>query len=426
MTLSDPSGVFFPDPATARRIRVQWGTPVFVYDEITLRRNASAVLAFPSAFGLTARYAMKALPNRTVLRLFHGMGLHVDASSGFEARRALMAGIPGSHIRITAQECPADLIDLVRAGCLFTACSLRQLDTYGRQFPGTDTALRVNPGLGSGHSKRTNVGGPASSFGVWRDYVPQAQETAARHGLRITMLHTHIGSGADPEVWVHCADLALGLVETFPDVAVLGLGGGYKAARMPGEQTADLQSIGNRVAEKFRQFAEHHGRALRLEIEPGTYLTATAGALLCTVTDVVDTGPGGYRFIKTDAGMTENLRPSLYGAQHPIRILRDPAGSGRKDEFIVVGHCCESGDIMTPAPGDPEGLDPRWLPMPEPGDLLAVGGCGAYCAGMAVKNYNSFPEAPEVLLRASGWPVLTRRRQTLEQVVENELDLSLD
>jgi len=166
---------------------------------------------------------------------------------------------------------------------------------------------------------------------------------------------------------------------------------------------------------------------LRLEIEPGTYLTATAGVLLCSVTDVVDTGPEGYRFIKTDAGMTENLRPSLYGAQHPIRILRDAAaGPSEEDDFIVVGHCCESGDIMTPATGDPEGLGPRRLPIPKPGDLLAVGGCGAYCAGMAAKNYNSFPEAPEVLLRASGEPVLTRRRQTLEQVVENELDVPLD
>ncbi|HOJ68000.1 MAG TPA: diaminopimelate decarboxylase [Candidatus Hydrogenedentes bacterium] len=426
MTTSDVPGVFFPDAGTARRIATQWGTPVFVYDETTLRRNAGAVLAFPSAFGLTARFAMKALPSRAVLRLFHAMGLHVDASSGFEARRAMLAGIPAGHIRITAQELPADLADLVRAGCLFTACSPRQLEVYGQLFPGSEVALRMNPGLGSGHSNRTNVGGPASSFGLWRDYAQKALETAARHGLRITMLHTHIGSGADPEVWVRCADLALDLVKQFPDVATLGLGGGYKVARMPGEHTADLRTIGERVAEKFRLFAERHGRPLHLEIEPGTYLTATAGVLLCSVIDVVDTGPGGYRFIKTDAGMTENLRPSLYGAQHPIRILRDPTAPVEEDDFVVVGHCCESGDILTPAPGDPEALGPRRLPVPEPGDLLAMGACGAYCAGMAAKNYNSFPEAPEVLLRASGEPVLVRRRQTLEQVVENELDVSLE
>src|SRR5262249_56922011 len=125
---------------------------------------------------------------------------------------------------------------------------------------------------------------------------------------------------------------------------------------------------------------DREGRALRLEIEPGTYLVATAGFVVATCVDVVDTGRDGYAFAKLDTGMPEVTRPSLYGAQHPIHVLAD----GRKETDIVfVGPCCESGDILTPAPGDPEALAPRRVPRPQSGDLVVVGGAGAHCAARA-------------------------------------------
>jgi diaminopimelate decarboxylase len=136
---------------------------------------------------------------------------------------------------------------------------------------------------------------------------------------------------------------------------------------------------------------------------------------------VVDTGTNGYRFIKVDSGMTEILRPSLYGAQHPIEVvpvMDEPRGQG---EYVVVGHCCESGDILTPAPGDTDCLLPRTLTEARIGDALVVGGAGAYCAAMSAKNYNSFPEAPEVLLKVDGSLELVRARQTLEHMTANEI-----
>jgi diaminopimelate decarboxylase len=88
---------------------------------------------------------------------------------------------------------------------------------------------------------------------------------------------------------------------------------------------------------------------------------------------------------------------------------------------VIVGHCCESGDLISCAPGEPETLATRDLPEARPGDLCVIGGAGAYCAGMSTKNYNSFPEAPEVLLRRDGSVALIRRRQSLEQILQNEL-----
>src|SRR5437867_13294305 len=93
--------------------------------------------------------------------------------------------------------------------------------------------------------------------------------------------------------------------------------------------------------------------------------------------------------------MTEITRPSLYGAQHAIDVM---ATARESAAVVFVGPCCESGDILTPAPGDPEGLGPRWVPRPRGGDLVIVGGAGAHCAAMSTINYNSYPEAAGVVL----------------------------
>lgn len=412
----------FLNSALAHEISAAFGTPTFVYDQRTIEAQADQVLAFPNAYGYTPRFAMKALPCAAVLKILYAKGIHIDASSGYEAARAMRAGIPASHIMLTAQQLPDDFADLVEQGVLFNACSLHQMRAFGQRFPGGSLCVRFNPGLGSGHSNRTNVGGPSSSFGIWHEHLPAVLDTASAFGLTINAMHTHIGSGSDPEVWVHCAKLALELAARLPQTTRLSLGGGHKVGRMPGEPSADLQDIGSRILPMFEAFAHAHGRELHLELEPGTYYVANAGALLTRVIDVVDTGAGGHHFLKVDGGMTEILRPSLYGAQHPIAVYpQDDTGGHAETDYLIAGHCCESGDILTPEPGNPEGLRPRRLPAVRIGDLLAIGGAGAYCAGMAAKNYNSFPEAPEVVLDRAGTPVLARRRQTLEQVLQNEI-----
>ena len=404
-----------------RHVQATFGTPVFVYDQKTLERRAAEVLAFPNAFGLTARYAMKASPTAAVIQILHRAGLHIDASSGYEVHRAMRAGVPAAHIQLTAQQLPDDLKALVEQGVRFNACSLHQLETYGKLFPNTDVSVRINPGLGSGHVNRTNVGGPSSSFGIWHGHLDTVKATAAAHGLRITRMHTHVGSGSDPKVWVHCAKISLGIIARLPDATLLSLGGGMKVGRMQGEPSADLQVIGKEVLPEFEAFAKEHGRKLHLEIEPGTYLAANSAALVATAMDVMDTGEGGNHFIKVDAGMTEILRPSLYGAQHPIVVVPRVAESRPTREYLVAGHCCESGDILTPEPGNPEGLKARELTLARQGDAVVIEGAGAYCSGMASKNYNAFPECAEVLLTTSGEFKLVRKRQTLDQVLQNEI-----
>jgi diaminopimelate decarboxylase len=407
----------FLTPAQAAEVRERFGTPCYVYDRATLEAAARQALAFPNAFGLTVRYAMKANPNAAVLKLFLGLGLAIDASSDHEVERALRAGAPPDRIQLTSQMPSKNLRAIVARGVRYTACSLHQLESFGKTFPGGDVCVRMNPGLGSGSTNRTNTGGPGSSFGIWHEYLGEVLAIAARHGLHIRRLHSHIGSGSDPSVWQRVAHMTLAIAAELPEVTTVNLGGGFKVARVAGEKGTDLQECGAPIADEFRRFQERHGRALHLEIEPGTFLVANAGAIVATCVDVVDTGKDGYRFAKLDTGMTEVTRPSLYGAQHPIEVLAEAPAA----DVVFCGPCCESGDVLTPAPGDPEALAPRRVPQPSIGDLVVVGGAGAYCAAMSTINYNSYPQAPEVMLEPGGTLRLLRRRQTFDQVLANEV-----
>jgi diaminopimelate decarboxylase len=403
---------------TAAEVRARFGTPCYVYDRAALEAAARRALAFPAPFGFTLRYAMKANPSRGVLDVFRGLGLHVDASSDHEVTRALRAGFAPQAIQLSSQMPSRQLAEHLSRGVIFNACSLHQLEELGRVAPGAEASVRLNPGLGSGSTKRTNTGGPAASFGIWHEYLDDVKTIAKRHDLRLTRLHSHIGSGTDPEVWKRVTRMTLDLAARMPEVQRVNLGGGLKVGRMPGEPSVDLDDVGAHVRDELLAFGRRDGRSLHLELEPGTYLVANAGFVVATVIDVVDTGRDGYLFAKLDTGMTEVTRPALYGAQHPITVL---AGGRDEVDTVFVGPCCESGDILTPAPGDPEELGPRRVPRPAIGDLVVVGGAGAYCAGMSTLNYNSYPQAPEAMLDADGTLRLLRRREPLEEIWRNEV-----
>lgn len=385
----------FLEVGEPERLVSRHGTPLYAYSQAVIEAQAQAMLSVPAPFGLTVRYAMKANPHPEVLRVLREQDIAIDASSGHEAAYALSQGFAPADILLTGQQLARNLSELTERGVQFNATSLRQLEEYGKLFPGTEVGVRLNPGIGSGHSARTNVGGVSSSFGIWHEYLPWVLELATEHRLTISRLHTHIGSGTDPKVWREAAERSLALANQLPDVSKLDLGGGFKVGRLDDETGADMKAVGKAIANQLKAFARQTGRELHLELEPGTFLVANAGVLITSIEDIVDTGSEGYTFLKIDTGMNDILRPTLYGAQHPMDIV--PAGDDTQ-EYVVVGHNCESGDLLTPAPGDPEALLARRLPKAEVGDLLLIGGTGAYCAAMAAHGYNGFPSAKEILL----------------------------
>ncbi|MFA6618679.1 MAG: diaminopimelate decarboxylase [Candidatus Neomarinimicrobiota bacterium] len=412
----------FLSPSQVRNITKQYGSPIYVYDETKLKNSAKLALDFPNAYGLTVRYAMKANSTAAIIKLFDSLGLHFDASSSYEVDRLLAIGVAASKIQLTAQELAPNLKELVEQGVLYNACSLLQLETFGKLFPGKHVCVRINPGIGSGHANKVNVGGPTSSFGIWHEYVDDIKALAKKYDLTIDTLHTHIGSGSDPAVWEKVTQMNLDAVKQFPDVKTLNMGGGFKIGRLPEEKTTDLQEIGSHVKPFFEKFYQETGRKIKLEIEPGTHLVAANGALICEIDDIVDTGKDGYTFLKTNTGMSDFLRPTLYGVQHEMNMVpRESGVPSDMQDVVIVGHACESGDILTPTLGDAEGIATISLPRANIGDYLVIEDAGAYCSSMSAINYNSFPRVAEVLIKENGELKLIRKRQTMKQMIQNEI-----
>lgn len=371
-------------------------TPFFVYSRSCLLARAEELKSLELPYGLTVRYAVKANNHPEVVRLFDRVGLDFDASSSFEAQELIDLGVAPHKISLSSQQPAHNLAQLLGAGVKYVATSLHQLKLFLDCEARPDAVgLRVNPGLGAGHNNRTTTGGANSGFGLWNAYVPEALALTHGSGVKINRLHVHIGSGADPAVWQKTIQVALEIAAIMPDVTSLDIGGGFKVARWSDEHETDMPAVAAVFAQELERFAARTGRQLHLEIEPGTWLVAHAGGLVAQIVDMVDTGPDGHTFLRLNTGMNDILRPGMYGAQHKMTVLTNETET---EDYVVIGHNCETGDILTPAGGDPERLEPRTLPRARIGDYLVIHDAGAYCRSMAAKGYNSYPSAGEVFI----------------------------
>jgi len=404
----------------ANQIAQDFQTPVYIYSQEKLEEAADNFLAFPSAFWHSVRYAMKANPNRNILKLFNKKWILLDCSSEYEAYRAIAAWYNPEDLQISGQETPSQLSDLLEKGVKIVATSLNQIELIWKSKPGIQIWVRINPWMSSGAFTAISTGGLVSGFGIWHEYIDQIKVTAAKFNVMITKIHIHIGSENTPESWVNSANIWLDFVSQFPDVDTLDLWGGFKKAIMPYENDADLQSIWKAVAEKFEEFHEKTGRKIHIEVEPWKAMVIQSCSVIAKVDDVIDTWNKWYKFIRTTTGMTEMPRVSMYGVQQPIHILND---SETQSEYVVIGHCCESWDLLTPKLYHNESVEPVLLNDPQIGDTIVFEWTWAYNSSMSMKNYNSFPEAGELLLK-NNWKIFEiRKRQNLEDIWKNEIEV---
>lgn len=379
-----------------RELAEQHTTPTFIYSREILRTRAEQLAGLSLPFGYVPRYAVKANTHPEIIRIFDEAGIAFDASSSYEAQVLLDRGIAGDKISLSSQQPAHNLVELLDAKVEYVATSLHQLELFiSAAKSGTSVGLRVNPGMGTGYNNRLTTGGPNASFGLWHEYVPQALRLAKEHGVSIDKLHVHVGTGADPKVWDEVIRTAVSIAKMMPDVEAIDIGGGYKIHYFGDDQETDMESVMAVFSNVLTEFEQETGRKLRLEIEPGKWLVAHGGVLLAEIVDIVDTGKDGHIFLRLNTGMNDFIRASMYGAQHRIEVLNDATETA---DYIVVGHNCETGDILTPAPGNPEELGPRRLNKAAIGDAIAIYDTGAYCASFSVHGYNAFPDAKEIMV----------------------------
>jgi diaminopimelate decarboxylase len=405
-----------------------YGTPLYVYDAETIRRRCRDLAAWD-----TVRFAQKACSNLAVLDLVRREGVMVDAVSTGEIHRALKAGysphadraaggdgLPPVHpIVYTADIFDRDSLDAVAKLGIHVNCgSADMLEQLAARVPGASVTLRVNPGFGHGHSQKTNTGGEGSKHGIWHEEIPEVLRRAEWAGLSVSGLHMHIGSGTD---LAHLAEVAGALervaLEIGRSLTTVSAGGGLPVPYKPGEVHADLGGYFQLWNATRKRLEDRFGHRIRLEIEPGRYLTAESGYVVTEVRAVKRQGTRKYLLV--DAGFNTLARPVLYGSYHPMSLCPAAAGSdaaAATEEVAVGGPLCESGDIFTQTDGG--FVASRSLPQAQVGDLLVIEIAGAYGFVMA-SNYNSKPLPAEVLVDAGGHR-LVRARQTPEDLVRGE------
>jgi diaminopimelate decarboxylase len=387
------------------------GTPLYVYSSGTIARRYRAIDEAFGSYPHALHYALKANSTLAIARLLRGLGSGADANSGGEIDVALRAGfIPEQIVFTGVGKTPEELAQAIDLGVkTINAESEGELERIDRLARERQTrarvALRVNPDIDARSHPHISTGLKGNKFGIPLDEVREIGRRAARRGgLEIVGLHIHVGSqivNLDPLRDAARAIVILARELRDDGIAIdhLDLGGGlgvsYDGSPVPSAQdyAAALLPI---VSES----------GLAIVLEPGRQIVAPAGVLLTRVIDVKDR-PGGKVFVILDAGMTELIRPMLYGAFH--RIERVQPSTAAEIVCDVVGPLCETSDTL--------GEDRR-MPRPCPGDLIAVLDVGAYGAVMA-SNYNRRTMPAEVLVDGASWSVI-RRRQTIDDLLRLE------
>jgi diaminopimelate decarboxylase len=392
----------------------QFGTPTYVYDAAKVLERVGDLRAFD-----VVRFAMKACSNLAILDLVRRAGVLVDTVSAGEIHRALRAGYPAQGdpppVVYTADIFDHDSLELVVKHNIHSNCgSPDMIEQLGRVAPGRSITLRLNPGFGHGHSQKTNTGGEQSKHGIWHAELMACLRAADHHGLGVTGLHMHIGSGTDlSHLGQVCSAMERAALEAGRAITSISAGGGLPVPYRDDETFVDLGAYFQLWDATRKRLEDAFGHKVRLEIEPGRYLVAESGYLVAQICAVKQMG--GNTFYLLDAGFNDLARPILYGAYHPMSIV--PTGSLGPQrpmrEVIVGGPLCESGDIFTQEAGG--FVRPRAMPAAEVGEYLVIERAGAYGAVMG-SNYNSKPLAAEVLIQA-GQAHLIRRRQTVDDLL---------
>ncbi len=388
----------------------EFGTPLYVYDESKIIAQYDRL---KKAFGkqdVKLHYAMKALSNTNILRLFNKLGAGLDAVSIEEVQLGLKAGFEPAAIMYTPNGVSfQEMEEAIALGVMINIDNLSILEQFGAKYGSVvPVCVRLNPHIMAGGHAHISVGHIDSKFGISIHQVRHIKRIVDHYGILVTGLHMHTGSDiVDADVFLQGAELLYEAAAHFPDLDFMDFGSGFKVAYKEGDYLTPIEEIGAKIAASFAKFCKAYGRELELWFEPGKYLVSESGVLLVSVNVVKQTTSSV--FLGVNSGQNHLIRPMFYNAYHRIENVSNP--KGMKKLYSVVGYICET---------DTFGYD-RPINEAKVGDVLAIYNAGAYGFSMS-NNYNARCRPAEVLFR-NGKGFLIRKRETLEDITRNEVIL---
>jgi diaminopimelate decarboxylase len=393
----------------AAELAKQFGTPLLVYCEQTLRGQARAYRE--AAANADVFYSVKAFPNVEIVKLLAGEGLGAEVSTLGELAYAQAAGIGGEQIAFDGNnKSEEDLAAAAQSGALLVVDALDDVERAAAAGM-RRVLVRVTPGIDADTHRAITTGHLGSKFGLPPQDALDALRRSSEVGLEVLGLHAHVGSqlldlGAELMTvdWLasFAADARSELGWT---PAMVDLGGGLGIRYVPEDPDLTVRVFISTLIERVvHAWRLHDLPEPRVLLEPGRSLVGRAGITLYRV-GVVKQASESVTYVAVDGGMSDNPRPQLYGARHTA-LLANRAGEEPAGTYSVCGKHCESGDVL---------IERVPLPQPTRDDLLAVPATGAYTLGMS-SNYNAVPR-PAAVLVADGEPRLIRRRETVEDLL---------
>jgi diaminopimelate decarboxylase len=390
----------------------EFGTPVYVYDADKIVRQIHKMRSAFAGVNFKIKYAVKSLPNLSVLKLMKSQGLELDAVSIQEVQLGLRAGFAPEEILYTPN-CVSfeEIQQAIALGVGINIDNLPQLEQFGKTYGNTvPCCIRLNPNIFAGGNTKISVGHIDSKFGISTHQSKDILAIVENYNLNINGLHVHTGSDiVDAEVFLLGAQVIFDAAEHFSNLQFIDFGSGFKVPYTEEDAATNLTTLGESMKEAFRAFCQHYGRDLELWFEPGKFLVSEAGQLLVK-TNVVKTTPATI-FVGVNSGMNHLIRPMMYDAYHHMENISHQEGPRRT--YTVVGYICETDTLGSE----------RTLHEVREGDIIAIHNAGAYGFSMA-SNYNSRLRPAEVLI-INGEAKLIRERETLDDLLRHQIVIDI-
>ena len=397
---------------TLLQIAKDFGSPVYVYDAEKIESQYKRLTsAFDKVKQVKLNYAVKALSNISILKLFNTLGSGLDTVSIQEVQLGLKAGFKAEDIIFTPNGVSLEEIENAsKLGVQINIDNLSILEQFGTKHPKTPVCIRINPHVMAGGNTNISVGHIDSKFGISIHQIPHLLRIVENTKMTINGIHMHTGSDIlDIDVFLYASEILFETAKNFKNLEFIDFGSGFKVPYKEGDIETNIEELGEKLSTRFNAFCEAYGKPLTLAFEPGKFLVSEAGYFLTKVNVVKQTT--STVFAQVDSGFNHLIRPMLYGSQHDIVNISNP--EGRERFYSVVGYICETDTFA----------NNRRINEISEDDILAFRNAGAYCYSMA-SNYNSRYRPAEVL-----WydhkAHLIRKRETFDDILNNQIEITL-
>ncbi|EDP71947.1 diaminopimelate decarboxylase [Flavobacteriales bacterium ALC-1] len=394
------------------KITKDFGSPVYVYDaEIITAQYKRLTKAFDKVKQLKINYAVKALSNISILKLFNTLGSGIDTVSIQEVQLGLKAGFKAEDIIFTPNGVSLEEIEEVsKLGVQINIDNLSVLEQFGTKHPTIPVCIRINPHVMAGGNTNISVGHIDSKFGISIHQIPLLLRIVENTNMTINGIHMHTGSDIlDIDVFLYASEILFETAKNFKNLDFIDFGSGFKVPYKVDDIETNIEELGEKLSKRFNEFCKDYGKELTLAFEPGKFLVSEAGVFLVKVNVVKQTT--STVFAQVDSGFNHLIRPMLYGSQHEILNISNP--KGRERFYSVVGYICETDTFA----------NNRRISEINQGDILCFKNAGAYCYSMA-SNYNSRYRPAEVLIHKDK-AHLIRKRETFDDIISNQIEISL-